>query len=100
MAAPLLGLLAAAVVAVLNLLYMKYCLNKVKEKGEVYVPPTGAGIIAESTEVEDMPNVWLSLLPMVVVLVFFKCSCNKTGYYLFTGRWCPCLRDFILESVF
>jgi H+/gluconate symporter-like permease len=72
MAAPLLGLLAAAVVAVLNLLYMKYCLNKVKEKGEVYVPPTGAGIIAESTEVEDMPNVWLSLLPMVVVLVFLN----------------------------
>lgn len=72
MAAPLLGLLAAAVVAVLNLLYMKYCLNKVKEKGEVYVPPTSVGIIAESTEVEDMPNVWLSLLPMVVVLAFLN----------------------------
>jgi H+/gluconate symporter-like permease len=51
---------------------MKYCLNKVKEKGEVYVPPSGVGIIAESTEVEDMPNVWLSLLPMAVVLVFLN----------------------------
>ena len=72
MAAPLLGLMAAAVVAILNLLYMKYCLNKVKEKGEVYVAPTGVGIMAESAEVKDVPNVWLSLLPMLVVLVFLN----------------------------
>jgi H+/gluconate symporter-like permease len=72
MAAPLLGLMGAAVVIVFNVLYMKYCLKKVKEKGEVYVAPTGVGIVAESTETKDMPNVWLSLLPMVVVLVLLN----------------------------
>jgi H+/gluconate symporter-like permease len=72
MAAPLLGLMGAAVVAAFNILYMKYCLKKVKEKGEIYVAPTGVGIIAESTETKEMPNVWLSLLPMVVVLVLLN----------------------------
>lgn len=87
MAAPLLGLLAAAITATLNLLYMKYCLNKVKEKGEGYVPPTGVGIIAESAEVKDMPNAWLSLLPMVVVLVFLNVPVIKLDiiYSLATG---------------
>jgi len=45
MAAPVLGLMGAVIVASLNVLYMKYCLRKVKETGEVYVPPTGGGLI-------------------------------------------------------
>jgi H+/gluconate symporter-like permease len=72
MAAPLLGLMGAAVVAAFNIFYMKYCLKKVKEKGEIYVAPAGVGIVAESTETKEMPNVWLSLLPMVVVLVLLN----------------------------
>jgi H+/gluconate symporter-like permease len=77
MAAPALGLLAAVVVATLNLLYMKYCVNKYKKAGEHYIPPTGVGIVAVSEEAKDMPNVWLSLLPMVVVLVFLNVPAIK-----------------------
>jgi len=70
MAAPLLGLMAAAIIIVVNLLYMKYCVNKFKKEGEHYVAPSGIGIVGEGGgEAKDMPNVWLSLLPMVAVLV-------------------------------
>ena len=72
MAAPVLGLMGAVIVASLNVLYMKYCLRKVKETGEVYVPPTGGGLIGEGPETVDMPNVWLSLIPMVVVIVLLN----------------------------
>jgi H+/gluconate symporter-like permease len=72
MAAPLLGILAAIIVAALNVLYMTYCVNKFKKAGEHYVPPTGVGIVGESGDVKDMPNVWLSLIPMVCVLVFLN----------------------------
>jgi H+/gluconate symporter-like permease len=87
MAAPMLGLMGAAVVAILNLLYMKYCLNKAKKEGEVYVAPTGVGIVAESAEIKDMPNVWLSLIPMACVLIFLNVPQIKLDiiYSLGTG---------------
>jgi H+/gluconate symporter-like permease len=72
MAAPVIGLLGAAVVLTLNILYMKYCLKKVKEKGEVYVPPTGTGVVGSGPEVEKLPNVWLSLIPMIAVIVLLN----------------------------
>ncbi len=72
MAAPIIGLMGAAVVLTLNILYMKYCLKKVKEKGEVYVPPTGTGVIGSGPEVEKLPNVWLSLIPMIAVIVLLN----------------------------
>ena len=72
MAAPVLGLLGALIVFTLNVLYMKYCLKKVAEKGEVYVPPTGVGVIGEGPEVADLPNVWLSLVPMAAVIALLN----------------------------
>ena len=72
MAAPVLGLLGAFIVFTLNVLYMKYCLKKVAEKGEVYVPPTGVGVIGEGPEVADLPNVWLSLVPMATVIALLN----------------------------
>ena len=72
MAAPVLGLLGALVVFTLNVFYMKYCLKKVAEKGEVYVPPTGVGVIGEGPEVADLPNVWLSLVPMAAVIALLN----------------------------
>ncbi len=47
--APVLGLLGAAVVFTLNVLYMKYCVAKFKREGEHYVPPSGVGATAEAT---------------------------------------------------
>ncbi len=71
--APMLGLLGAAVVFTLNVLYMRYCVRRYKREGEHFVPPSGAGVITEATESpEDTPNVWLSLVPMVLVLVFLN----------------------------
>lgn len=72
MAAPVLGLLGAFVVFALNVFYMKYCLKKVAEKGEVYVPPSGVGVIGEGPDVEDLPNVWLSLVPMAAVIALLN----------------------------
>ncbi len=72
MAAPVLGLLGAAIVFTLNVLYMKYCLKKVAEKGEVYVAPIGVGVIGEGPEVADLPNVWLSLVPMATVIALLN----------------------------
>ncbi len=72
MAAPVLGILGALVVFTLNVFYMKYCLKKVAEKGEVYVPPTGVGVIGEGPEVADLPNVWLSLVPMAAVIALLN----------------------------
>jgi H+/gluconate symporter-like permease len=71
--APLLGLLGAAVVFTLNVLYMRYCVAKFKREGEHFEPPTGAGVITEATEsTGTTPNVWLSLVPMVLVVVFLN----------------------------
>jgi H+/gluconate symporter-like permease len=73
MSAPLIGFIAAAIVTILNVIYMKYCINKYKREGEHYTPPTGVGIISERvSDPKDLPNVWLSLLPLVVVLVLLN----------------------------
>jgi H+/gluconate symporter-like permease len=71
--APVLGLLGAIVVFALNVLYMKHCVTKFKRDGEHFEPPSGAGVITEPTETSGTtPNVWLSLVPMVLVLVFLN----------------------------
>ena len=76
--APVLGLLGALVVFVLNVLYMKYCVNKFKREGEHYVPPGGAGQTTATTGVDGgMPNFWLSLVPMAAVLVFLNVPAVK-----------------------
>lgn len=71
-AAPILGLTGAVIICVLNVLYCRYILKKAKEKGEVYEDPApgvlGAGVSASG----PMPNVWLSLIPPVVVLVLLN----------------------------
>lgn len=73
MSAPVIGLLGAAIVFILNVIYMNYCINKYRKEGEHYVAPTGVGVVTESVaDTKDLPNVWLSLIPMVVVLVFLN----------------------------
>ena len=70
--APLVGLCGAFIVATFNIFYFRYILKKAKAKGEVYEEPAvgllGAGAAASG----PMPNVWLSLVPLVVVLVLLN----------------------------
>jgi H+/gluconate symporter-like permease len=57
---------------------MKYCVTKFKREGEHYVPPSGAGVPAEATvDTRNMPSVWLSLVPMCVVLIFLNVPAVK-----------------------
>ncbi|HVO65558.1 MAG TPA: hypothetical protein VMT12_03655 [Syntrophales bacterium] len=71
-AAPILGLTGALIVTLFNVFYFRYIIKKAKEKGEVYEEPApgllGAGIASSG----PMPNVWLSLIPLVVVLVLLN----------------------------
>jgi H+/gluconate symporter-like permease len=71
--APVLGLLGALVVFTINVLYMWYCVRKFKREGEHYVPPGGVGATSETPAgTADLPNIWLSLVPMAAVLVFLN----------------------------
>ncbi len=70
--APLVGLTGAVVVIIFNLLYFRYILRKSKERGETYEDPPagvlGAGVAASG----PMPNVFLSLVPPLVVLILLN----------------------------
>lgn len=73
MAAPVIGILAAFVVAAFNVFYFKYQLKKSKERGEVYEAPTGVGVVGTAdVDLATLPNVWLSIVPMVVVVVLLN----------------------------
>lgn len=73
MSAPILGILGAIVVTVFNIFYFKYQLKKARERGEVYVAPSGVGVVAgEVAPMEKLPNVFLSIIPMVVVVVLLN----------------------------
>ena len=70
--APLVGLCGAFIVATFNVLYFRYILKKAKAKGEVYEEPAPGVFGAGITTSGPMPNVWLSLIPPVVVLVLLN----------------------------
>lgn len=73
MAAPVIGILAAFVVAAFNVFYFKYQLKKSQERGEVYEAPTGVGVVGTAdVDLATLPNVWLSIIPMVVVVVLLN----------------------------
>jgi H+/gluconate symporter-like permease len=73
MAAPVIGILAAVVVAAFNVFYFKYQLKKSRERGEVYEAPTGVGVVGTAdVDLATLPNVWLSIVPMVVGVVLLN----------------------------
>ena len=71
-AAPLLGLTGAVIICILNVLYFRYILKKAKAKGEVYEDPPPGVLGAGAPASGPMPNVWLSLIPPVIVLVLLN----------------------------
>ena len=70
--APLVGLAGAFIVATFNVFYFRYILKKAKAKGEVYEEPAPGVLGAGAPASGPMPNVWLSLIPPVVVLVLLN----------------------------
>jgi H+/gluconate symporter-like permease len=70
--APLVGLTGAVVVIIFNLLYFRYILRKAKERGETYEDPPAGVLGAGAAASGPSPNVFLSLVPPIVVLVLLN----------------------------
>jgi H+/gluconate symporter-like permease len=94
MSAPLLGILGAVVVAAFNVFYFKYQLKKAQARGEGYVAPSGVGVVAgEVAVMEKLPNVWLSIVPMIVVVVMLN-AFKLDAVYALGGGVVACLAFF------
>ena len=70
--APLVGLTGAVVVIIFNLFYFRYILKKSKERGETYEDPPAGLLGAGAAASGPMPNVFLSLVPPIVVLILLN----------------------------
>ncbi|MGA2403251.1 MAG: Na+/H+ antiporter NhaC family protein [Syntrophobacteraceae bacterium] len=70
--APLVGLTGAVFVIVFNLLYFRYILRKSKERGETYEEPSAGVLGAGVPSSGPTPNVWLSLVPPIIVLLLLN----------------------------
>jgi H+/gluconate symporter-like permease len=71
MAAPLLGCIAALVSIVFGIWYVKWALARANKRGESYVDTSLTGPAVQVVEVDEkeLPNFWLSLVPLVAVIV-------------------------------
>ena len=70
MAAPAIGIAAALFVTVFNIFYMKWQLALCAKRGEGYVETSlSAAGPAHVAEKKELPNFWVSLVPMVAVIV-------------------------------
>lgn len=73
MAAPLLGIIGAITVIIINMFYLKYALNKSERKGETY--SNTKNLDKKENQVEDqyknkkLPPLWLSVLPPAFLLI-------------------------------
>jgi H+/gluconate symporter-like permease len=70
--APLVGLTGAVVVIIFNIFYFRYILRKSKERGETYEDPPAGVLGAGAPASGPMPNVFLSLVPPIVVLILLN----------------------------
>ncbi len=73
MAAPALGIIASIIVLIFTYLYTLYAVKQYKKKGEGYVAPAGVGLVSVAdVSLEKLPNVWLSIIPLIVVIVLLN----------------------------
>src|SRR6185295_697192 len=71
--APVVGLVGAAVIVCLNLCYMKFALRRALAAGERYVEPGGLETVRPAgAAAKLLPNLWLSLLPPIVLLLLLN----------------------------
>jgi H+/gluconate symporter-like permease len=73
MAAPALGIIASIFVLIFTHIYILYAVKQYKKKGEGYVAPAGVGLVSVAdVSLEKLPNFWLSIIPLVVVIVLLN----------------------------
>ncbi|WP_085993880.1 GntP family permease [Oceanobacillus senegalensis] len=66
MAAPVMGIVSALIMGVGGYFYLIWRQKQLKAAGEVFVEPKDKQVFAEG---EKLPNFWLSLLPLLVVIL-------------------------------
>jgi H+/gluconate symporter-like permease len=75
MAAPALGLIASAMIIILNYFVLGWMIKKSKAKGEGYEGSDPLAVKSSVVKIEDeenLPNIWLSFLPSVVLLLLLN----------------------------
>ncbi|MDR1321849.1 MAG: GntP family permease [Gracilibacteraceae bacterium] len=66
-AAPVIGIFASILMLTLNLLYMRYALNRARAKDEHYEDPVVTGK-TEDVSYENLPHMVLSLIPPIILI--------------------------------
>lgn len=84
------GMIGTALCAVLVCIYMQWRVKQVKNKGEHFVPITGEDI--EITAEENLPNVIISLLPMIILIIVL----NAFGLSVMTALFIGIVVAFII----
>ena len=77
-AAPIMGITASVIMAVLGYIYLIYRQKKLTESGEIF---SGSEEETESDDTEKLPNVLLSVLPLAVVIFTF----NVLNFHIITA---------------
>jgi len=70
--APLVGLTGAVIVTTFNMFYFRYILKKSKARGERYEEPAPGVLGAGAAATGPTPNVWLSLVPPLIVVLLLN----------------------------
>lgn len=66
-AAPILGIVGSIIAIVLSCIYIKFALKRAQAKGETY-EETAAEAVAEKAEEKKIPNLGISLLPLIALI--------------------------------
>lgn len=82
-AAPVMGWTAAAVLFFGGLFYMEWKRKKVEARGEFYTEPDAKHAGHSAHDTEKLPNVWVALIPLVVVITTLNVLPN---YMKFTAE--------------
>ncbi|MEN6468994.1 MAG: GntP family permease [Smithella sp.] len=96
MAAPLIGIIGALIVIVFAYGYARIQIKRYLARGEGYVAPAGIGAVSgegASATAENLPNIWLSVIPMVVVIAMLNVF-KLDAVWALTGGTAVCLVFF------
>jgi H+/gluconate symporter-like permease len=88
MAAPALGLIASAMIIVLNYFVLGWIIKRSKSKGEGYEGTDPIAMRSPELHAEDdrdLPNVWLAFLPSAVLLILLNILSVDIIWALFGG---------------
>ena len=103
-AAPVLGCIVAIYILVVSVLYMNHRANQARKNQEHFVASEKDLAIMESTKNMSLPNAWLSILPLLVVvctIIFVKWNtmvCLLLGVLLATLLFFPRLKGCMRET--